>query len=164
MQPDHTCCPCVDRLRAAGGVQPAPAARAWTEPEIRDAYEHGSIAGTCDDVDNVISALHYLFDPDFHTFDGGSTDGAGTPGEGYAKHLATESGDEKTDITAGGAGGTTPTGEVCACEHPAAVDGRDCMDCGKRVNLTGRCGGVGCPCPGFDCLHNRESTECIEGP
>lgn len=56
----------------------------------------------------------------------GSTDGAGTPGEGYAKHLATESGDEKTDITAGGAGG-----EICkighdlygACELPHHHDG-----------------------------------------
>lgn len=146
----------IDRLRAAGGVQPAPAAVPhWCEEEIRAAYDHGSIAGTCDDVDNVISALRYLFDPDFHNFDGRSTDGAGTPEP--AEFIYPGGGLAFTELRpAGGAGGTTPTGDVCACEHPAAVDGRDCMDCGHRLDISAGSGGstpgthacpYGCECP-----------------
>ncbi len=33
----------------------------WTEQEIREAYDHGSTAGVCEDVDDIISALHYRF-------------------------------------------------------------------------------------------------------
>lgn len=33
----------------------------WTEQQIREAYDHGSTAGVCEDVDDIISALHYRF-------------------------------------------------------------------------------------------------------
>jgi hypothetical protein len=33
----------------------------WSEDEIRAAYDHGSTAGVCEDVDDIISALHYRF-------------------------------------------------------------------------------------------------------
>lgn len=43
--------------------QPDPAEPSWTEQEIREAYDHGSTAGKCEDVDDVISALFYRFGP-----------------------------------------------------------------------------------------------------
>lgn len=33
----------------------------WTEQEIREAYDHASTAGVCEDADDIISALHYRF-------------------------------------------------------------------------------------------------------
>lgn len=59
--PGESCGCLLCEVRAAlNGAQPRPA-EGWTEQQIREAYDHGSTAGVCEDVDDIISALHYRY-------------------------------------------------------------------------------------------------------